>query len=134
VTVEATRPVPEPDADDAQFWQSLADGRILTSRCGKCGRSWLRLMPGCPFCGATDISTRPSVDIGSLYTWVVVHRALDESFADAVPYTIVVVDLDDGARVNARLLDDSVLLTAGMRMRLVPYRSGAWHLLGALGA
>jgi uncharacterized OB-fold protein len=68
---------------------------------------------------------------GSLYSWVVVNRALDESFLEDAPYTIVVIDLHEGARVNARLRDGDVELIAGMRMAVAPYRAGEWHLIGA---
>jgi uncharacterized OB-fold protein len=33
----------------------------------------------------------------------VVHRTLDPDFHDDVPYTIVTVDFDDGARMAGRL-------------------------------
>ena len=126
-----TRPEPQPDADDAKFWAAAADGRILLNRCRQCGRCWLRATPGCPRCGLVDIDLVEASGSGSLYSWVVVHRALDDSFTDDVPYAIVVVDLDEGARVLARMLDNSVALAAGMRLAVVPFRAGDWGLLGA---
>jgi uncharacterized OB-fold protein len=38
-----------------------------------------------------------------VYSWVGVHRALTPGFESEVPYTIVTVDLAEGARVFARL-------------------------------
>ena len=125
------RPVPQPDADDGPFWAAAAQGRIVVSQCRQCWRCWVRPTPGCPSCGQSDIARIDATGAGSLYTWVVVNRAMDDSFADDVPYTIVVVDLDEGARVQARLTDSSLALTAGLRMTVTPYLSGEWHLLGA---
>lgn len=125
------QPVPQPDEDDSPFWAAAAQGRIIVNRCEHCGRCWVRATPGCPDCGRTDIATIEASGAGSLYSWVVVNRALDDSFADDVPYTIVVVDLDEGARIQARLQDISIALTAGMRMTVAPYRAGEWYLIGA---
>jgi uncharacterized OB-fold protein len=53
--------------------------------------------------------------LGVLYSWIVVHRAFSEAFRDDVPYTVGVVELDEGCRMLARLeLDGAPRM--GMRL------------------
>ena len=56
---------------------------------------------------------------GTVYSWVGVRRALDPAFADDGPYTVAAVDLDEGARIIARLdaLADPDATTFGERVR-----------------
>lgn len=60
---------------------------------------------------------------GQLYSWVVMRRALDPAYADAVPYVVAAVELTERARIFSRLvnidIDDPLALVAGMALRLV---------------
>ena len=127
-----SRPIPLPDLDDEAWWKALQEGRLTAPWCTACERSWLRPTPTCPRCGSSDWEYRDVSQTGSLYTWVTVHRALDDSFADDVPYTVVVVELDGGARVNARLLGVGDGLSAGARVVLsTATGEGGWPTLVA---
>jgi len=122
---------PEKDADSAPFWEALTGGRLLVPRCGGCRRSFFPPMPACPRCGSTDVTLAPSEGRGTIYSWVTVHRALHEAFAGDIPYTIVAVDLDEGARMFGRLLEPSdTALAADLRVLLTPYEAGGFVLPG----
>jgi uncharacterized OB-fold protein len=60
-------------------------------------------MPTCPYCGARGASEQHAVGRGSVYSWVQVVHSLDERFADEVPYTVAVVELEEGPRIAARV-------------------------------
>jgi uncharacterized OB-fold protein len=95
---------PAIDEDSRAWWQAVSERRLLLPRCGGCGLTWFPPAPGCPRCGGAGISLREASGRGRIYSWVVVERALDPVFARDVPYTIVAVDLDEGARMVGRLL------------------------------
>lgn len=95
---------PVVDVDSKPWWDGLAEGRLLLPRCLNCGRYWFPPSPTCPACGADHFEWASASGRGSLYSWVVVRRALHPAFADDVPYTVVAVDLDEGPRVLGRLL------------------------------
>ena len=61
---------------------------------------------------------------------MVVHRAFDPAFASEVPYTILTVDLDEGARVVGRLIGAREGLRADARVRFVPFETASGTLLG----
>jgi uncharacterized OB-fold protein len=122
-------PVPVPDEDDAEWWSFLQEGRLMVVTCDACGARWSRALPSCPYCGSEQTSLVETTGQGSVYSWVTVRRALDPAFADSVPYTVLVVDLDDGGRVNGRFLDDGPV-DEHTRVRFVPFRQAGWNLIG----
>jgi len=100
---ETASAAPEADADSQFYWDGLHRHQLLVQRCATCGEHRFPALPACPACG-TPGGTVVEIDArGRVYSWIVVHRALVEGFADQVPYTIVVVELDAACRVVARL-------------------------------
>jgi uncharacterized OB-fold protein len=124
--------VPEVDEDGAEWWEGLERDEIQFSRCMSCGQTSFPPIPGCPHCGSTELASERSAGGGSVYSWVVIHVALDPSFASEVPYTVVAVDLDEGARIVGRLRDESQrsVLRGGARAAAEVYRIDGQALLG----
>jgi uncharacterized OB-fold protein len=100
---------PMPDVEDpltAPFWAGTAERKLLVQKCAHCG--YLRWPPGplCPECqteGGDWTEVRPS---GTLWSIATYHRALDPAFAGDVPYTVALVELDDGPRMYGRIDGD----------------------------
>ena len=101
------KPIPAPpthDSDSAFFWKGLREHKLLLQQCGECSRHRFPPMPSCPYCAAGASAVRESKGNGTIYSWIVVHRAFDPAFAGDVPYILASVDLDEGGRVVARLV------------------------------
>lgn len=98
-----TTPKDAGDSDSRDFWAGLAEGRLVLQQCLDCGAHRFPPMPGCPDCGSIGHRSVTAAGSGTIYSWVVVHRAFDPAFSDEVPYTVLAVDLDEGPRINARL-------------------------------
>src|SRR5215469_7784213 len=100
---------PLPDVHDpltAPFWTAAAERKLVVQACGECG--YLRWPPGpiCPECQADRnvwTEVRPT---GLLWSVATYHRALDPAFADEVPYSVALVELDDGPWMYGRLSGD----------------------------
>jgi len=107
------KPLPEPDHDDADWWDALHNKQLTVPWCRTCDRSWLRVTPTCPRCGLADWEFREAANIGSLYSWVTIHRALDPSFAGEEPYTIGLIELQGGARLYLLIAQVERELVAG---------------------
>jgi hypothetical protein len=122
-------PVPVPDEDDHEWWSCLDVGVLMIARCEECGARWLRALPACPYCGCECVSLVESSGEGSVYSWVTVRRALDPAFVGEEPYTVLVVDLDDGGRINGRLLDDEVV-DEDSRVQFARYCQAGRSLIG----
>ena len=117
-----TREKPLPDIHDAltaPFWAATREGRIVTQRCGHCGRLRWPPRPICPECqtpGGEWVEIRST---GVLWSYAVYHRALDPAFADDVPYAVGVIELDDGPRMYGRMVGSPDSLAIGERVRAV---------------
>jgi uncharacterized OB-fold protein len=120
---------PAVDVDSRWWWDGIEQQRLLLPQCGSCDRHFFPPQPTCPYCGSDDWRPFESSAQGSVYSWVVVHVALNAVFADDVPYTIVAVELDEGVRIIGRL-KASEALSAGDRVEACFYSVDGTTLLG----
>ncbi|MGE0154272.1 MAG: Zn-ribbon domain-containing OB-fold protein [Reyranellaceae bacterium] len=95
--------VPTRDIDSLPFWQALDAGELRLPHCGACDRFFFPPMPRCVHCGAAKVEFKPVSGKGTLYSWIVTHHAFHASFKDELPFTVGVIDLDEGPRLYARL-------------------------------
>ena len=91
------------DPDNDAFWNVVGQGDIPLSSCNVCGTVFVLPLPSCPQCGSDRLAPRLSSGRGSLYSWVIVHVPFGDGLAEQVPYTVAAVELDEGARIFARL-------------------------------
>lgn len=116
--VAEARPIvapPVPDQDSAFFWRGLREHKLLLQQCGACDRHRFPPMPSCPWCASDQSAVRESKGLGTVYSWIVVHRAFDPAFAADVPYILASIDLDEGGRTVSRLVG---VARAGFGMRV----------------
>ncbi len=95
---------PARDADADGFWAALDGGVLLVSVCGACGKRWLPPLATCPRCGSSDVTAEPAPATARLYSWSVIHMAVDPVFAAETPYVVALVELADGARLYGRVV------------------------------
>jgi uncharacterized OB-fold protein len=97
--------VPARDPGTDEFWTALDDGVLLVSVCGACGMRWLPPLATCPRCASREIGREPASATARLYSWSVIHMAVDPVFAAETPYVVGLVELADGARMYGRIVD-----------------------------
>lgn len=98
------RPLPVADPDSAPFWEGCRAGELRAQRCASCG-GWRWPPAGvCPHCRARGGIWTPLAGGGTVTSYAIVHRASHPAFAEAVPYAIVFVALDEAP-------DDLLLLS-----------------------
>ena len=98
------RPVPVvDDRDTGGFFQAAADGRLVIRTCGNCGATLHLPRKYCHRCGTWSEHWRDVSGRGRLVSWTTVEHQVHPAFP--VPYTIVLVELDDapGVRLMGRL-------------------------------
>lgn len=120
---DAPRPVP--DADSAPFWAGLRQERLLLQRCTDCHRLRFPPMYPCPYCRGRGAHLEQVSGRGTVYSWIVVHRAFHPAFAADVPYTVATVDLLEGPRVAVRA-ETCPDLTFGSAVRATYVHHPAW--------
>lgn len=112
---------PEPDRSELgrPFWDALGQGRLTFQRCDSCGHAWLPARSECPRCLRPTWRREPALGGATLVSWVVYHHCYDPAFADRVPYTVAVVQLDEGPRMITNIVGaDPGQLRIDQRLRL----------------
>ncbi|MEX2540682.1 MAG: Zn-ribbon domain-containing OB-fold protein [Trueperaceae bacterium] len=98
-------PAPQPTQLAQPFWDALLEQRILIQRCNSCGNLIHNPKIRCPNCHGADLGWANCPTSGRIYSYTVVHRPLNDAFADNVPYVIGLVELDE---VKVRLMTNIV--------------------------
>lgn len=91
------------DDVEATYRASLARGRLSFQRC-TCTEAWLPPREQCPRCLRADFHWEEASGKATLVSWVVYHRAYDDTFADRLPYCVAVVELDEGPRLVSNVV------------------------------
>ena len=120
------QPVPTPDS--AGFWSATADGVLALGWCESCGRYRHPPVERCPTC-AGPMTFKPVSGRGTLFSYIIVHRAIAPGFQDRPGHLIGLVELDDqpGLRLSTQLegiTAETVRIGMPMIAEIVPLRGG----------
>ena len=99
--------VPRPIADEHSrvYWEAAASHRLLIQRCAECGAFQWYPRRHCTACFAPDPEWHEARGTGRLHTFSVIHRTPNAEFAGECPYVFAIVELDEGVRVSARIVE-----------------------------
>ena len=86
------------DRETGAHFAAAAEHRLDIKACLNCDRGIHPPMPQCPYCGSIKTEWRQAAGRGTLHTWTVVTHQVHPDFP--VPYTLVVVELDDFADIR----------------------------------
>ncbi len=89
-----------PHTKVAGFAGHLKDGRLMGSRCDACGRTSFPPRADCPDCRGGDFTFTEYGGAGTVVTFTRIAAA-PAGFEGRTPFTIGVVDLDEGGRLLA---------------------------------
>jgi uncharacterized OB-fold protein len=98
------RPVPDPDIAGAPFWEAAARHELVLQTCVSCGVIRHPPRPMCPNCNSMEYTFEQASGRGRIWSWVIAHAPVLPSFAEKVPYNVVVVTLDEGVRMIGNLV------------------------------
>jgi len=100
-------PLPAITDDTRPFWDACRRGELVAQRCTSCGTFRHPPTPVCWRCRTFTCEWVPLSGYGTVFSYAVVHRAFLPALASHVPYTLVVVALDDapGVRLISNLVD-----------------------------
>jgi uncharacterized OB-fold protein len=98
------KPQPKPSPESAPFWEGAKAHKLLLPRCKSCGRFWFPPSRRCVHCLSSDFNWVESVGLGRIYSFVVFHRVYHPAFESDVPYTVAIVELDEGPRLLANIV------------------------------
>jgi uncharacterized protein len=98
-------PTPSRSAETAPFWDACNRGEFLIQRCRNCGKVQYHYRAVCAHCWADAPEDVVASGRGAIWTFSIVHVNRSDVSAPAVPYAVVLVELEEGVRVFGNLVD-----------------------------
>jgi len=119
-------PAPNPAGTSGTHWQAAREGRLALPWCASCARYHWPVRAACPHCGGVPV-WRDASGTGTIAAWSIVRRAVNPELADATPYVIAFVELDEGVRIFTNIVDcdlDSVKVGQKVKVVFKPSEGG----------
>jgi uncharacterized OB-fold protein len=114
------KPLPDPSGAMKPFWDAARDRRLVVQRCRDCGTHRFPARDLCSRCLSREADWVTVSGRGSVFSWAVMHQVYHPGFADEVPYAVVVIELEEGARLVSNLVECPVDdIRAGMPVEAV---------------
>jgi uncharacterized OB-fold protein len=101
-------PAPEIAPEARPFWAAAARGRLLLQRCAGCAAVVWYPRGLCPACGGTSLEWFEASGRGTVYSYTVVRRGAAGPYADATPYVLAYVELEEGPRILTNVVHADV--------------------------
>lgn len=102
---ELKKPLPRVGPDSEPFWAGTRQGKLKLPYCLDCGRPHLPPGPVCPFCLSSRLEWKVVSGRGRISTYTIVYKEWFAAFAADLPYNVIQVELEEGPRLTANLVD-----------------------------
>ena len=93
------------EAKVADFITQLEAGKVMATRCRKCGGSYFPPKADCPKCLSSDVVWFEVKSKGKLQSYTVVNYG-PSGFENDAPYILALAAFDEGIQILARLSRD----------------------------
>jgi uncharacterized OB-fold protein len=117
-------PIENPDTE--ALWAGLRDGRLLIQKCTACSTHRHPPSPICHQCLEGGREWVEATGRGAVWSYSVVHEPLD-GWPGEVPYTVVIVALEEGVKIVSNLVEgsqDAVRIGAPVELAITPGAAG----------
>lgn len=94
--------------DVPRFWrEQLQRYNLMANKCNSCGKVFFPPRESCPDCRRRSIGQMESIKLsgkGEVITYTIIHVGPDD-FEEQVPYPIAIIQMDEGPRLTAQIVD-----------------------------
>ncbi len=87
--------IPENDSEWNEHFKLARGHRLMLRACGACRLMRYPPSHGCPYCGALEWTWQEVSGRGHIYSYEMVHHAIQPGFKEWTPYAVVLVELDE---------------------------------------
>jgi uncharacterized OB-fold protein len=114
------KPLPQVTREMAPFFEGARHHQLVVQRCRSCGTHRFPARDLCSRCLSREAEWAPVSGRGTVFSWAVMHQVYHPGFAAEVPYAVVVIELEEGARLVSNLVDCPVAaIEIGMPVEVV---------------
>ena len=110
----------------AAYVDGLRQGRVRFQRCVHCAAAQTLARHACTRCGSDALQWQEATGRATVRAVTVVSRAPAEAYRSLVPYTVVIVELDEGPRLMGHAEAGT---TIGSRVRATTFEWNGQPLL-----
>ena len=127
--------VPDNDSEWKEFYEHARAHKLMVRKCKACGLMRYPALHACPWCMDLGWTWQELSGKGTIYSYEIVHHAIQPGFKDATPYCTVLVEMDEqrgaptadeGLRIignlvkpDATTFEDVAKAAIGKRVRVV---------------
>jgi uncharacterized OB-fold protein len=87
--------VPDNDSEWTEFYVHARAHRLVVRKCAECGLMRYPPMHTCPWCMTLGWTWQELSGRGTIYSYEIVHHAIQPGFRELTPYPVVLVELDE---------------------------------------
>lgn len=98
----SSRHIPTPTPESAHFWEGTLRGELRLQRCSSCEKVYFPPRPWCPACASREVDDFAASGRATLYSYVIAARPAP---GFEPPYSIAVVELEEGPRMMTNIVD-----------------------------
>lgn len=102
---EYIKPMPVPDHITEKFWDAARKHILLIQRCGDCGHNQFFPQSSCRSCLSENTKWVEASGTGKIYSYTIIHRPPSVSFEEDAPYTVALIELDEGVRMMSNIVE-----------------------------
>ena len=97
------KPIPVPTPETQFFWDKCKEHELWLQRCQACRHVFFYPRLHCPQCLSDEVPGFRASGKGTLWTYMINHRAVP-GFEDDAPYAIAIVQLEEGPRMMSNIV------------------------------
>ena len=109
--------LPAAIGEEARWFEYCRRKQLMIQRCAACDVYLFPPRSVCPECLAADPVWVEAAGTGTVYTFTVQHRDA-AGFEGQAPYTIAMIDLDEGVRMMSRIAGSPEDVRIGMAVEV----------------
>jgi len=114
------KPLPEITPEMAPFWEAARRHELVVQRCRGCGAHRFPARDLCSRCLSREAEWVRVAGRGTVFSFAVMHQVYHPGFAAEVPYAVVLVELEEGARLLSNVVGCAPEdITIGMPVEVV---------------
>lgn len=104
----------------SRFWREIQQRyNLMGNNCGSCDRVYFPPREACPYCRRESMGKMKDLKLsgkGEILSYTIIHVGSDD-FEEQVPYPVAIIQLDEGPKLTAQIVDCSFeQLHIGMRV------------------
>ena len=94
------------NGDEILDWSTGSEGSAY-QRCDDCGHVWYLTRAFCATCGSLAVRQHQAAGLGRVATTTLVSRPPSEKWKEYAPYSLALIDADEGFRLMAHVERDA---------------------------